>query len=88
MKELSGELVYKTINQVKKKLAINEVNQLLIGTLKQINDNQIKLDENLFNTIITYFALTLLARVNSEEDYRKIFNECLVGEIKESEEIN
>lgn len=85
VKVLSGELVYKTIKKSGKKLAINEVNQLLIGTLKQINDNQIKIDENLFNTIITYFALTLLARVNSKEDYQKIFNECLVDEIKESE---
>lgn len=86
MKELSGEKVYKEALNDSKKLKVCEVVQLLIGTLREINQYKNNMvDEETFNTIITYFALTLLSRTNSEKDYQKIFDGCLVGEVEESE---
>jgi hypothetical protein len=86
MKELSGEKVYRAVEKNTKKLQVCEVVKLLIGTLREINHYKNNLvDEETFNTIITYFSLTLLSRTNNSKDYEKIFNECLTGEIKESE---
>ena len=86
MKELSGEKVYRVIEKETKKLQVSEVVKLLIGTLREINHYKNNLiDEETFNTIITYYSLTLLSRINNSKDYEKIFNECLTGETKENE---
>ena len=86
MKELSGEKVLKKTLKNTKKLKVNEVVQYAITTIREINKYKKDLiSEEISNTFITYFALTLLARTNNAKDYKKIFDECGVGEIEESE---
>lgn len=87
MKQLDGKKVYQKAIKTTKKIKVNEA---VVGLGKALTEmrknNKIKIDDETFNTIITYYSLMLLARTHDTKEYNEIFNSCLVGnDDKESE---
>lgn len=88
MKAINMEKVYKTTKANTKKIKVGEA---LVGLQSAMNDikknTAIKIDDDTYNMIVTYYSLHLLSRVYDEKEYQEIFDRCLeeVVEEKESE---
>jgi len=85
MKQICAENVSKKVATCTKKLRVNEVIGLLVQTIDGVEKNQnIKFEDEVINTILSYFSLTLLARTHNSKEYEKILDECSIR-VEESE---
>lgn len=83
MKSINANKVATEVAKCGKKLKVGEVVGLLVQSINGVEKHQnIKFTDETVNTILAYFSLTLLARVNTKADYEKILNDCSI-EVKE-----
>ena len=89
-KQIDGVKVAKIIGTCGKKLKINVVSGMLARTLQNLEENPLvkevkeKVGEeeylDLEHTIMTFFALNLLAKTHNTKEFKAIFDECEVEE--------
>ena len=73
-KMIDGEKVLLEGKKTTKKIKVNVAVYGLLKTLKEVKEHQgVKLEDNEFTAIVVYFTLNLLAGVNNEKDYKKLF---------------
>ena len=86
MKAINMEKVYIKTNKTTKKIKVNEA---VVGLQSALNDiirhSGIKIDENTYNMIVTYYSLHLLARTHNKKDYEEMFDSFLEEEIEDKE---
>lgn len=91
MKMIDGEKVAIEASNCGKRLKVKIIAGLYaeaIGTLEQknsvIQECKAKCGDDLFaqmqQTVITFFALNLLAKTHSEKEFKEIFEKCQVDE--------
>ena len=85
MKQICAEKVSQEVATCTKKLKVAEVIGLLVQTIDSVEKHQnIKFEDDVINTIMSYFSLTLLARTHNSKEYEKILENCSIR-VEESE---
>ena len=95
MNKIDGEKVAKIVSKCDKRLKVNMVMAKFVDTLENINaknpvvkEASVKCGDELFgaleHTILTMFALTLLAQTHNSKEMEAIMKECQ-AKAKESE---